>query len=251
MEIREQDILWLREHYAGLRVQNPTNVASILRFRAAKNQSNAVEVWHKLPPHEMLSAPRFIEDAYEIEISLGHHEFVPTVRETGGRLEKRAHEMGKSIVYMHVFPGAKTLCLETPLSIHYEMRDNPCFRNFLEKFLIPYFYYHSHAEKYGYWPWPDHPHNEAPLFEDIYRYRNSIDIDTISIVWAHLSEKTRTLLTDKRGKIIVGKQCVCGSGRKAKKCHPLAREGFNVLSRKIRSGRFPTPRLRGLKVKTT
>jgi len=236
MEIKEQDILWMKERYGELRVKNLTNIVGTLRFRAAKSQHNEIMIWHELPSQGALADPHFIEDAYEVDVYFGPHELVPIVREEGGRLEKRAQELEVDIIELHVFPQSNTLCLGAPVSIYMEMKSNPGVKYFFEKFLIPYFYKQSYEEKYGHKSWPDHPHNEIPIFEDFYRYRGSINKDCILISRNHLSEESKMLLL--KGKMSPNMPCLCGSGRKIKNCHEIAWLGFNLLSRKIRCGLY-------------
>ena len=226
----------MKKHYGGLRVKTATTIVGAIRFRAMKISNGEIGIWHELPSQDTALDPLFIEDVYEIEIVFNPDDFVPIVREIGGRLEKRAHEMDGDILKLHVFPKSKILCLGKPLSMYLELQKNPCIENFFEKFLIPYLYYHSHVEKYGKEPWPGLPHHEIPVFEDFYRYRKSVSADTISITLKHLHENMRLLL--EQGKRNPNKRCLCGSNKKAKACHPLALKGFNILSRKIRLGKF-------------
>lgn len=226
MEISAQEIAWMEEHYGGLRLKNATTIVGTLRFRAArKGHDNKIAIWHSIPPlDEASSARHFIEDAYDIFVSVS--DDIPHARETGGRIAKTP---GK-----HVFPNSGLLCLGSPPLIYMEVQKSPGIRNFFEKFLIPYFYYHSHIEKYGAEPWPGLPHECAHIFLDIYRYKESIDETMVKIVWQYLQEKEKILLM--RGKRSMFDTCLCHSGKKAKDCHPKLTSGFNILRKAIRRG---------------
>lgn len=232
MKIEPNDIEWVRKYYAGLRVKSSDGVIrGILRFRAKKVTSMKVTVYHSFPSEKQKSKPSYIEDSYDISLSFDE-QGLPHVRETGGRLERRARKIGVELADMHIH-GSGEACLGSNLTVISKMKQINTLEEFFEDLLIPYFYYHSYWEKHGKMPWSGRPHgNDLVIFlEDLPKYQAALtDDDMLNLVagmdidW-HIFGHKMTRNT----------RCFCNSGNKIKYCHLESMKGFNILRKWVRS----------------
>ena len=231
MEIKPSDIKWLRKHYTGLRVRNDNAVVGILRYRARKIGPLRVNIFHGPPSDEERNERFYIEDKYAIDLSFDGGG-LPHVKETGGRLKRRAQEIADGdLPTVHVFPKSEELCLGSNLSVRLRMRKIDTLEDFFDELLIPYFYYHSYWEKHGQEPWPGRSHgcDVAVHLEDMYRHRKFLDSEIANEAIRFLLEQGAPPHIFDNEKMGPNAKCFCGSRRKVKDCHPEAREGFNIL----------------------
>lgn len=241
---------FLARYYPGMCVRDGSTIAGVMTFRAQKTGPEQVEIYHDKIPSGTREKT-YIEDEYELEMWFGRREFGviwPHVKETGGRLQRRAAAKGKSIVYCHVFPTTEELCLAAPQKIAEIMQEDSSVKNFFEMLLIPNLYYHSHCERFGHEPWLGLAHDFTGLLEDVADSKESIQSGRFrwDFFTMHLEHNRPGILRDLQG---LGRnlkpydQCFCGSGKKIKKCgHLKAMKGANVLRKWLMRTRPHSPK---------
>jgi len=233
--IKPASIQWMREHHAHLRVQDGCTVTGMLRFRANMVEHRKIDIYSGIVGEKEVGRPNYIEDAYDVSFYFDE-SYWPHVKEIGGRLKRRANELGIDMAEMHVL-ASNELCLGAPHVIVAEMKKDASVRNFFKSLLIPYLYYHSYWEKHGSEPWGGLPHGETGILEDFCDYRESATsrdvvqrtIDCLSLYGWKLPSRRRMSPRD---------LCFCGSRKPVKFCHPKARRGFNILFDACRNNRL-------------
>jgi len=232
--IKPASIQWMREHHAHLRVQDGCTVTGMLRFRANMVERGKIDIYSGVGERDV-GRPNYIEDAYEVSFYFDD-SYWPHVEEIGGRLERRAKELGVDMAEMHVC-SSNQLCLGAPRVVVAEMKKDASVRHFFKSLLIPYLYYHSYWEKHGNEPWDGLPHGETGILEDFCDYRESVaNRDVVRKTICCLSRYGRQLLSRRR--MSPGDLCFCGSRKPVKSCHPKARKGFNILFDACRNNRL-------------
>ncbi len=174
------------------------------------------------------SYKNIIGDVYEIEIDFSQKKLLPSVKETGGKIEKIKVKLGlPNIGELHVNPkGTLCLCVKTEEQIKMPKGFN--LSDFFNNLLIPFFYYQSYYEKYGKEPWKGFSHGELGVLEHYEVYKGDISKDTIEIFLKNISPKTLDLLI-KNERLQGHHKCICCSGKIFRDCHYRSIFGYNKL----------------------
>jgi len=232
--IKPASIQWMREHHAHLRVQDGCTVTGLLRFKANMVERGKIDIYSGIFGEKAVDRPNYIEDAYEVSFYFDE-SYWPHVKEIGGRLERRAEELGIDMAEMHVC-SSNELCLGAPRLVVAEMKKDASVQHLFRSLLIPYLYYHSYWKKHGNEPWDGLPHGETGILEDFCDYKESAaSREVVNKTIDCLSPYGRQLLS--RGRMSPKDLCFCGSGKPVKPCHPKARRGFNILFDAFRNNR--------------
>ena len=217
---------WLKNHYPGIRIVSPTKLRGFFRFDASRVGERTVRVYYGIPATENESR-EFISDCYSISVHLENPK-LPIVWEHGGRLQAYAQKIGKDFLDLHVYKKGN-LCLGLPEIVADVISEHPGVGEFLERLVVPYFYYYSYCEKYGNEPWPGlHHRRELALLEQIYHDRKSPRMEKI-LIPAAFKAVSPSLLHARNKRLA----CLCGSGRKMVECHHQAAEGHKILTSRM------------------
>ena len=196
MNVTNSDIKWLESRFPNLQYEeNSQKIAGELDFCAGyDNETGKVIVGDSTK-----KANRFICDVFEIEIclSLLDGNGWPKVYEVGGRHRQIAKKCNVEIIDLHFHSDDDTCCLGL------KFRDNRSLsiRVFFEELVIPFFYQLSYTEKFGIAAsqndlWGEYSHGVKGRLEYLTEISN----------FAKQNLGRNDL-------------CLCGSGKKYKKCH--------------------------------
>ena len=217
---------WLKEHYPTIKVVSPTQLRGLFRFGASRVGERTVRVHHSISATDN-SPLEFISDCYSIFVCLDDPK-LPLIWECSGRLQAYARKIGKDFLDLHVY-RAGNLCLGLRETVTHDISEHPGVGEFLDRLVVPYFYYYSYCEKYGNEPWPGLPHRrDLALLEQIYHDRKSPRMEKILVPAAINEVGSDVLLT--RNELL---ECLCGSGRNMVECHPRAAEGHKILTSRM------------------
>lgn len=138
-----------------------------------------------------------LQDCYEIEIRLSHNRTGwPKVFETGGRIKRLAKEIRKPIIDLHIYPHDNSCCLGICVNPNITLYD------FIIREVCPYFVWQAYFDKYRKLP---------PCGE-----------------YSHDKKGMQECLQDLK-KIGRNDSCICGSGKKYKKCCLFRRKEIESL----------------------
>lgn len=166
-----------------------------------------------------------IQDEYEVAIKFEKNN-VPHVWEIGGRLQRRARDLKRSIISMHVYPHNHEACLGTPFHIRKIMRKDPTIDGAFRNLIVRYFYYHAYLEKHGREPLPGLGHGCEGYFQG---YSRDIGPDAFweCVPWGMPREFWKKI--EHLEKLAESDwPCLCLQ-RRAQNCSCGAVEGFDTL----------------------
>jgi len=175
--------------YPGLRLRPVTasqvKVAGVLVFSA------------EAPGKEL------IEDEYEIEIAIPERfpKWIPTVRETRGRIPPNFHKLDDG-----------SLCLGSPTRLLLMLSESPSILAFVERCIVPYLYGYSYYMKHGTMPFGELSHRQQGIHEDLAAIFGIEQVEAARGFVRLASMKKRR--ANRR-------PCPCGSNRRLGKCHRL------------------------------
>lgn len=222
---------WLKIHYPALVYDEQNHLlAGLFAFRMY--YSDEEPDTYVINPDNSIDFTKghLIEDEYNIEMRFSERYPIPIIKETQGRiLHSKEKWKVKNLIDMHVFPD-ETLCLCPIAEIALRLPDGFNLRDYFENLLIPYFYYQSFFEKYGYEPWKASSHGDLGIFESYFKTVQSGQITpkVLGLYLATLSEVTRNSIL--QNVIIKGHHiCICGSGLMFRKCHLTALQGYKKM----------------------
>ena len=165
IKIGPSDRDWLNSRFSALNVISPREMRGEFDFRASLVDKTArcVQPHYEQPDEAVRGLPGFIEDRFHIRVRFPEGG-APEVWEIGGRLCTRCQKLmargdAKGMADMHVYPQRGNACLGHPHYLVETLRQQPEVGEFIEQFLIPYFYFHGYWEKYGEQPWEGLSHD--------------------------------------------------------------------------------------------
>ena len=173
-----------------------------------------------------------IADSYQIELSIpdGFPAWIPSVRETTGRIAPSFHKLDN---------GA--LCLGAPTRLKLILAGWPSILQFVERCLIPYLYGHSYFEIHEIMPFGELIHGEEGIREDFAALFGTDRRDAI---------REFVRLTAMRKRQANKQSCPCGSLRRLGRCHhrrvntlrdSLGRRWFSMVGHTIREDTVQGP----------
>lgn len=144
-----------------------------------------------------------IEDEYEVEIAIPEQfpKWIPTVRETRGRIPPSFHKLDDG-----------SLCLGSPTRLLLVLSESPSILAFVERCVVPYLYGYSYYLKHRTMPFGELSHRQEGIHEDLAAIFGIERVEAVRGFLRLASMKKRQ--ANKR-------PCPCGSNRRLGKCHRL------------------------------
>lgn len=195
--------------------------------------------------------------SFQIEIIFHPFPLIPEVRETGGYIRETHLRTGVSFADLHIKDHKTiTACLCAPMQemmlINGGKLDFPEFIRTVYHF----FYYQVYFREYKKEPWLTYSHGDRGVYENASHVLNSVTkfahnkVNDESVLWLYFDSRLFTAQPDKAFiNIIMGSiqkklihnilnykvnfsnfYCVCGSGKKFKRCHPHSFYGLKMLA---------------------
>jgi len=201
--ITPQDIEWLKIQYPNLRINLVNNIIE------GKLEFKIDYKGYK------------IADYYNIRIDLNKLDTLklPKVYETSNKIESIAEKHNVSIDNLHINPD-KSFCMviegKEKDIFKNEFTWEEFFRNGIEKFLFQMSYY----ENEGKLPWGEYAHGKLGYIE---LYAEGGIILNKLLSFFDKKEIISLVLTNRQS------NCLCGSGGKMRKCHPLIFKGIKKM----------------------
>lgn len=145
-----------------------------------------------------------IIDEYEIEIIIkpDFPDSLPIVREVKKRIP---------LSYGHIYRDGE-LCLAPDEEVRLKLGNKFTLNEWLDKYVIPYFFGFSYYEKYNVMPFGERSHGNLGIKEF---YKEFFDLTSVEQVMDFINAIGSTKGYMYRGHI----ECPCGSGKKARNCH--------------------------------
>ncbi|XZK30983.1 hypothetical protein ACSXCN_05565 [Clostridium perfringens] len=143
---------------------------------------------------------RIIEDfCVEITIPNEYPLDIPTIKEVGGKIDRRYHHIN--------YNG--TLCLATETEIKLEFNKGLTLIEWIERYVIPYLFSYCYYKRYNVFPFGERSHGMEGIFEF---YKDLFEVDS--------KIQCINLLNYICNKNYRGHDlCPCNSGRKVRSCH--------------------------------
>lgn len=142
----------------------------------------------------------WISDRYQVNIRVpvGYPNEFPETLDTGGRIPAD----------FHINPG-NLLCLEVPIRIELEFRDNPTLIYYIDNFVIDYLTTYTYMRRFGKLPFGERAHGskgKMQFYEELFQIKKwDIILDYLKML-ANLQYRGH-------------RRCYCGSGKRLRNCH--------------------------------
>lgn len=233
----EDDLKWLAANYPAVKVRSSTILEGSLVFRMLfRDGSRYIN-----PSPELLvsGGGAFISGIYGVKIEHEGKGYFPKAFETGGKIKATATSKGLRLIDLHIFPGDDSLCLASPMVTHSTVAAGLSLQQYMEDFLIPYFFAQEYFAKNNTWPWGDLSHGIFGHLEWLGRIAHPTTDDvnsTLINIKSQLKEEHFKAPFAVRPRM--HHQCLCGSRKRFRDCHPDAKKGITevrklVYSRKV------------------
>lgn len=230
----KKDLKWLAKNYPAIKVKSGGVLEGTLVFRMLFRDGDR----YVNPSSELLAENKgtFIASSYQIRIEhKGKKEFHKTF-EVGGKIQAVANKKGLSMIDLHTYPDDGALCLASPMVTYPLVLSGLSLQQYLEDFLIPYFFAQQYFDKNGHWPWGDLSHGVSGHLEWLSR----IDPPTVSDVHIALAH-IHTLVKGEHFEELFSVRsrihglCACKSGKKFRDCHPDTKQAITEVRKMIYS----------------
>jgi len=144
-----------------------------------------------------------IEDEYEVEISIPGRfpKWLPSVRETGGRILPSFHKLDDG-----------SLCLGSPTRLLLLLSESPSILAFVERCVVPYLYGYSFYKNHHTMPFGELSHRQQGIREDL---ASIFGIERVEAVRGFVR------LASIKKRQANRQPCPCGSNLRLGKCHRL------------------------------
>jgi len=168
-----------------------------------------------------------IEDSYRVRVDFNKYDSngFPQVFELSGKIYDIARKHKMDISNLHINPKGD-FCLSIPKKKSIIDSQNFCLKDFFENHVEMFLYQMSYFDKEGKLPWGEYAHGYRGHIE--YYAEGNINLNEL----LHRLDKIeiiQALMTNRQS------QCLCGSGEKLRKCHPLVFAGVNKMKLQLRS----------------
>ena len=142
-----------------------------------------------------------IVDAYTVEINIPkeYPKELPTIKETGRRIKRE---------FRHIYNNHE-LCLATFADMKLKLGENFKLLDWIDNFVVPYFFSNSYFEKYKILPFGERSHGSIGILEFYTEYFKVDNKKSAYNILKYSCEKKY------RGH----DECPCGSGEKIRNCH--------------------------------
>lgn len=181
------DLEELLDRYEGLRIIPSSNETLVIAGELAFNATG---------PHGIA-----IADSYSIRIEVlpSFPDSNPSVWEMRKRIPRDYHKL-----------VGNRLCLGAPTRLRMEISKSSSLMNFVDQFIVPYLYGHSHFERYQKMPFGELAHGEKGILEYLCEHFCARPSE-------HPEEFLR--LASLRKRVANKRPCPCGSKRRLGLCH--------------------------------
>ena len=205
--LREEDIEWLQTQYPKLKI----------------------DVLNKVIEGEISFTRGYqgyvLTDSYDVKILLqtDGRSLLPKVYETSNKIAEIAKKYEKEMIDLHVnADGSFCLVISEREQELFENTFN--IKEFFKKSLEPFLFQMSYYDREGSFPWGEYAHGHLAYFE-LYAEEN-IDMNRLF----ELVEKrdlVKAVATNRQS------LCLCGSGKKLRKCHPLIYKAIHKIRQEL------------------
>ncbi len=163
-----------------------------------------------------------ITGEYLIEIDLNQKNRYPKVYEVGEKIESLANKLTKKVIDLHLFPQDHRCCLNIISTKSLSTRAS--LSDFIHHDVYPYFVWQSYYYKYRKIPpCGESPHSTKEALEEEIEDREK------------RLEFCKSEIISKTGKTGRNDLCLCGSGKKYKKCCLSKHEPHKIKINQIRN----------------
>ena len=199
-----------------------------------QRSKDITEVSGKYQINELVYKERFFDNFdVKIIIASNYPKTIPQVFVFGSRLEKCEHRNKNDL-----------LCLETEHTLKAFLKQKPSLKEFLQKFLTPFFLGYVYFEKYGKYLFGERGHGDIGIIE---MYQERFDTKDRKLVLDLLEIVARKKY---RGHLL----CPCKSGKRIRNCHgkngilinminspehEFYTEGYHYFINKYRKNKIP------------
>jgi hypothetical protein len=229
MLLRESDKDWLRINYPELTALSGTSDAyqGLLAFDMLYDKAGQQYIIN--PNGSSVSDRMRIRDKYTILVDFnGSSDVFPSVRETGGRIQKVATDRKLHLADVHLnLGGDACLCFELERPTH--LPDGFNLPEFFRRLVIPFFFAESFFEKYNYWPWGQRSHGVLGMFEwyldNAHRGMDAIE-SSVEFLKRHRYKTDYGKQLRGEAQIKGHQHCPCGSSFIFRKCHERSFRGL-------------------------
>ncbi|WP_345986623.1 SEC-C domain-containing protein [Sulfurimonas sp. HSL-1656] len=212
MEIKlsAEDIEWLITQYPKLQIDT-----------FAKTITGDIDFTRSYEGYE-------ISDSYTIQIILeaSGNSMLPKVHELSNKIAEMAKRYKMELIDLHINTD-RSFCTVIQDREHELFEDKFTIQEFMKKALEPFLFAMSYFDKEGRLPWGEYAHGylgHLELFAE-----GGIDLERL-LELLEKKELAQALLTNRQSR------CLCGSGKKLRKCHPFVFRGINKLKVKFKIG---------------
>lgn len=231
----KSDLSWLASNYPALKKQEDGALEGPLVFRMlfldGKRYIN--------PSPDLIAEGQgsFISAMYHVRIESSGKRNFPRVFETAGKMQAVATMKELAMVDLHTIPkDDHSLCLASPMAIQIAVNKGFSLKDYIEDFLIPYCFAQEYFAKNDIWPWGDLSHGIFGHLEWLGRIAHPTVGDvgsTLKNIKPHLKDEYFEVLFAVRPRMY--HECLCGSKKKFRDCHPDVKEGITEVRKMIYS----------------
>jgi len=233
-----EDIKWIEQNYPGLRQIDSSTFEGNLSFQMLRVNNK----YYINPTDDLIKKVNepdylYICDSYKIKIIWDEKWSYPTTYEVGGRLASVASRLGKNLHDLHQFPANASLCLASPMDLINKFRSGFKIKEFVEDYLVPYFFAQSHYAQKQEWLWGELSHGYVGLLEWLGRLEKYTDQDSkVTYYTLFLYADKDKILELLNSRCRNHKPCPCGSGKKTRNCHSDLQVGITKIRGAISRG---------------
>ena len=231
----KSDLAWLASNYPSLKKQEDGAFEGPLVFRMLFLDGNR----YINPSPDLVAEGRgsFISAMYHVRIEPSSRRNFPRTLETAGKIQAVATAKGLAMVDLHTIPNDNhSLCLASPMAIQAAVNKGFSLKDYVEDFLIPYFFAQEYFAKNDTWPWGDLSHGIFGHLEWLGRLEHSTVGDvssTLKNIKPHLKDEHFEIPFAVRPRMHY--ECLCGSKKKFRDCHPDVKRGITEVRKMIYS----------------
>lgn len=227
-----EDLLWLRKSYPGLKPTTPGVIEGTISFRMLHYaKENHVNPNQTFVTQGLLDGGVYISDSYQIRLEWLKNGCYPSALETGGRIDAIGKKFKKSVADTHRnTDGKDSLCVADPMELLTEFIEKFNLKSYIEGFLVPYLFGQSHYAKTKIWLWGELSHGYWGHLEWLGRKKEFALIDIKGVVMHIVDEigVERTVsLFSKRCRS--HHPCPCGSAKQTRFCHPDIKDAISRI----------------------
>ncbi len=166
-----------------------------------------------------------ISDSYDVKVSLNIDDgtMLPKVYETSDKIQNIAKVYNKELSDLHINPD-QSFCLGIPEREAEIFKNGFTVKEFFIKSVEQFLFQISFYAQKRYFPWGEYAHGYLGYLETYAEGK----IDTPTLLLELEKHEILSFMNTNRQS-----SCLCGSGQKLRKCHPLIFQGINKIKYEI------------------